>query len=61
MDKQKQIDELAMYCCAVCEMSWGCDLGYCAERGKDGYKTCGISQEVATNIYNAGYRKTETE
>ena len=57
MDKQKQIEEMAKYCCGGCEMSWGCDDGYCAEKGQDGYKTCGISKGIAEKLYNAGYRK----
>lgn len=57
MDKQKQIEEMAKHCCNACEMGWGCDYGDCAEKGKDGYKNCGIAKETAEMIYNAGYRK----
>ena len=57
MDKQKQIEEMAKYCCNVCEMSWGCDDGCCAEKGQDGYKNCGLAKETAEKLYNAGYRK----
>ena len=57
MDKQKQIEEMAKYCCNACEMGWGCDFGDCAEKGKDGYKNCKLAKETAEMIYNAGYRK----
>ena len=60
MDKQKQIEEMAKYCCNPCEMSWGCDSGYCSERGRDAYKTCRLAKETAEKLYNAGYRKEES-
>ena len=55
IDKQKQIEEIAKYCCNACEMC--CDYGDCAEKGKDGYKNCGLAKETAEKLYNAGYRK----
>lgn len=55
-EKEKQIEEIAKYCCNACEMSWGCDLDDCAEYGKCGYKKCGLAKETAEMIYNAGYR-----
>lgn len=57
MDKKKQIEEMAKYCCGCCEMSWGCDDGDCAEKGEDGYKNCGLAKGTAEKLYNAGYRK----
>lgn len=57
MEKQKQIEEMAKYCCNPCEMSWGCDSGYCSEKGRDAYKTCSLAKETAERLYNAGYCK----
>lgn len=57
MDKQKQIEEMAKYCCNACEMGWDYDFGDCAEKGKDGYKNCRLAKETAEMLYNAGYRK----
>lgn len=56
MTKQEQIEEIAKFVCNSCEMKF-CIDGDCAV-GND-YKTCGISQETAEYIYNAGYRKID--
>ena len=56
-DKEKQIEEMAMYCCNTCEMGWGFDFGECAEKGTNGYKNCELAKETAEMIYNSGYRK----
>lgn len=57
MEKQKQIEEMAKYCCNCCEMGWGCDFGDCNEKGEGGYKECKLAKETAEMLYNAGYRK----
>lgn len=51
-DREKQIKEIAKHCCFPCDME--CN-GECLE-GNDPSK-CYISVEVATKLYNAGYRK----
>ena len=52
MSRDKQIEEMAKYCCHPCELME--DDGSCY-RGYD-YKTC-LCAESAKALYNAGYRK----
>ena len=59
MDKQKQIEEIARYCCNACEFGNVIDLENniypCAIDNE--YKTCHLALETAEKIYAAGYRK----
>ena len=59
MDKQKQIEEIARYCCNACEFGNGIDLENniypCALDNE--YKACRLALEIAEKIYAAGYRK----
>ena len=54
MSKEKQIEEMAKYCCNACEMGCGFEGECCLNND---YKACTISIETATAIYEAGYRK----
>jgi hypothetical protein len=53
-NREKQIEEMAKICCNTCEFGCGfngeCDLD-------NDYRKCGISNETAEALYNAGYRK----
>ena len=54
MSRDKQIEEMANYCCYPCDLydegNEGKDCTYCD------YKTC-LCAEAAKALYNAGYRK----
>ena len=54
MSRDKQIEEMARYCCYPCDLydegNEGKDCTYCD------YKTC-LCAEAAKALYNAGYRK----
>lgn len=54
ISREKQIEEMARYCCNACEMGCGFDGECCVDND---YKTCNLSLETATAIYEAGYRK----
>lgn len=51
-DKEKQIEELARYCCLHCEKEY---CGRCVEGFDPG--RCTAALDTAEAIYNAGYRK----
>lgn len=53
-EMDRQIEEIAEYCCHPCEFECdgGCDLGY--ESGE-----CLIATETAKALYNAGYRRQD--
>lgn len=52
MNEEKQIEELAEFCCYPCEAysSFGCADGLNPRK-------CGIAIETAKRLYEAGYRK----
>lgn len=54
MDKKEQIYEMSKIICKACEMGLG--VGDCAT-GSD-YHTCGVCCDVAEELYNMSYRKT---
>lgn len=57
MDKQKEIEEMAKYCCASCEMFF--EEGAKACNADEYYGNCSICLNTAKSLYNAGYREAE--
>ena len=55
MQKQEIIEDIAKLVCGACEMGLGSDGDDCAE-GSD-YRRCGISMDVAKNIYDLIFKK----
>ena len=59
MSKEKQIEEMARFCCTTCEMFTnnpvGANKSPCAL--DNDYNSCPLCIEAAERLYNAGYRK----